>query len=80
MRGYDPFGNFKNMMGQFRQFMKNYKQYMTKQGIPEQYQNDPNMAIQYLMNSGKLSQADYNNLSDLSGKIQNQPGFNKYMQ
>ena len=73
----DPFGSMKNFMGQFRQFMNNPMQSMLQRiGIPDQYKNDPNGAIQYLMNSGKLSQQDYNRLNELANRIQNQPGFN----
>jgi hypothetical protein len=52
----DPFGSMQGFMGQFKGFMNNPAQYMMQHrlNIPQQYQNDPQGAIQYLMNSGQL--------------------------
>ena len=72
----DPFGSMQNMMGQFRQFMSNPQQYLSQRmGIPMEYCQNPNTAIQYLMNQGKISQQDYNSLNDIAGKIKNRPDF-----
>lgn len=80
MRGFDPFGSMQNMMSQFRGFMQNPAQIMTqKMGIPEQFANDPNGAIQYLVSNGKISQEQYNDLQGLAGQIQNNPMFQKMM-
>lgn len=58
----DPFGSKKNMMEQYGSFQQNPIQFMAQRGlnIPQQYAADPDGAIQYLMNSGKLTQQQYN--------------------
>ena len=66
----DPFGSRKNMDAQYGQFQQNPMQFLAQRGlnIPQQYQNDPNQAIQYLMSSGKLTQQQYNWASQLAAK------------
>lgn len=62
MRRTDPFGSRQNMMEQYGSFQQNPIQFMAQRGlnIPQQYAGDPDAAIQYLMNSGKLTQQQYN--------------------
>lgn len=74
---FDPFGNMQNMMGQFKQFMGNPMGFMAqrKLNIPPQYMNDPNGAIQYLMNNGQMSQQQYNQLQQMARQIQQNPQF-----
>jgi hypothetical protein len=50
------------MNAQYGQFQQNPMQFLAQKGlnIPQQYQNDPNGAIQYLMNNGQLTQQQYN--------------------
>ena len=67
----DPFGSMQNMMMQYQQFMKNPVQYLMKQNIPQQYANNPQEAIQHLMNEGKLTQEQYNWASNISKQIMN---------
>ena len=64
----DPFGSRQAMEAQYGQFQQNPIQFMTQRGlnIPQQYQNDPNAALQYLMSSGKLTQRQYNWASQLA--------------
>lgn len=59
---FDPFGSRQGMMTQYGQFQQNPMAFLSQKGlnIPQQYQNDPNGAIQYLMNNGKLTQQQYN--------------------
>ncbi len=68
--------NMGNMMGMFRQFMSNPMQFMMsrKLNIPAQYVNDPGGAIQHLMNSGQMSQQQYNQLSQMARQMQGQAG------
>lgn len=49
------------MFEQLGAFFKNPRGFLAAKslGIPIQYANDPNQAINYLMNSGKLSQDQY---------------------
>lgn len=58
----DPFGSRQTMMQQYGSFQQNPMQFMAQRGlnIPQQYAADPDGAIQYLMNSGKLTQQQYN--------------------
>lgn len=62
MRRTDPFGSRQKMMEQYGQFQQNPMQYLAQRNlnIPQQYANDPDGALQYLMNSGKLTQQQYN--------------------
>lgn len=78
---FDPFGSMQNMMGQFQQFMGNPMQFMMqrKLNIPQEFQNDPNGAIQYLMNSGQLSQEQFNWANNMAQRIQNNPMFQNMM-
>ena len=47
-----------NPLNEFQSFMSNPIQFMAqrKLNIPQQYLNDPNGAIQYLMNTGRIPQ------------------------
>lgn len=69
----NPFMNMKNLMGMFQQFRENPMQFMMKNrlNIPQQYANDPDKAIQYLMDSGTMTQQQYNQIQQMVGQIQN---------
>lgn len=69
-----------NLFNSFQQFMHNPMQYMiqSKLNIPQQYMNDPNQAIQYLMNTGKLTQDQYNWAVKQSRNLQNNPQFHDF--
>ena len=75
----DPFGNIQNFIGQFRQFMSNPAQMMmqNKLNIPQEYMKNPNDAIQYLMDTGKLTQDQYNQASRTANMIK--PFFKQSM-
>ena len=55
--------NINGLMGQFNGFMSNPMAYMLqhKLNIPQQYMNNPQQAIQYLMNTGRVNQQMYDN-------------------
>lgn len=74
---FDPFGSMNAMLGQFRGFMSNPMQFLVqnKLNIPQQYMNDPNQTIQYLMNTGQLSQQQYDWAVKEAQKIQSNPQF-----
>ena len=76
----DPFGSMQNMAGQFQQFMSNPMGFISsrKLNIPQQYLNNPDETIQYLMNTGKLSQAQYNEINTLAKQIQKNPMYKQY--
>lgn len=76
---FDPFGSMQNMLGQFKNFMSNPTQYVMNMGIPQEYMNNPSEAIQYLMNTGKLTQEQYNKLNSTARQIQNNPMFQNFI-
>lgn len=49
---------------QFNMFMSNPFQFLLQRkiNIPQEYANNPQGAIQYLMNTGKMSQQTFENL------------------
>lgn len=55
-----------NPMSQLSEmFMRSPYQFLSQRQnvqIPTQYQNDPKQAVQYLMNSGAMTQEGFNNL------------------
>lgn len=52
-----PFGNMANLMKQFQQFRASF-------------QGDPRQKVQELLNSGKMSQQQFNQLSQLAQQFQ----------
>lgn len=69
----DPFGSMQGFIQQFTGFMQNPAQMLgQKLGLQG---NDPSQMIQQLMNSGKMSQNDYNQLQNIAKQIQNNPMF-----
>lgn len=53
----NPFGNMQNLMGQLNQFRNNLN-------------CDPKQQVQELLNSGRMSQTQYNQLSQMATQIQ----------
>ena len=53
-----PFGNMQNLMQRLNQFKQSF-------------QGDPKQQVQQLLNSGKMSQNQYNQLSQMAIQIQN---------
>ena len=47
------------MLTQFKQFMQNPSALLSQMGIPQNMQNNPHAIIQHLMDTGRLSQAQY---------------------
>ena len=77
MAGFDPFGSMQGFINQFSGFMRNPVQAMmqSRLNIPQNLVNNPNNAIQYLMNNGQMSQGQYNQLQQMASKIQQNPQF-----
>jgi len=75
----DPFGSMQGFMNQFQGFMQNPNEMMQKLNLPQNALNDPQAAIQQLMNSGRMSQAQYNQLSQMAKQIQGNPMFMKFI-
>lgn len=53
-----PFGNMQQMISRLNQFRQSF-------------QGDPKQQVQQLLNSGKMSQDQYNQLSQMATQIQN---------
>ena len=53
-----PFGNMQEMMSKLNQFKQSF-------------QGDPKQQVQQLLNSGRMSQEQYNRLSQMATQIQN---------
>ncbi len=70
--------NVKALFNAYTQLMQNPNQFLQKMNIPVEYSNDPQGAIQYLMNNGKITQADYNNANNQLKQLQNNPLFKQF--
>jgi len=64
-----------NMFNQFMAFAKNPMSFITKMNVPQQYLNNPDSIIQYLMNTGQISQDQYNQIVKQAKELQNNPMF-----
>lgn len=62
------------MMNMFNQFKGNPMQTLSQFGVPQNMSN-PSEIIQHLMNSGKMSQQQFNQLQQMAGQLQNNPQF-----
>lgn len=71
----DPFGSLKNMIGQLQQFSGDRMQFMARRGlnIPQQFANDPQGAVQYLLDRGVINQQQYNWANNMARQIQGDP-------
>lgn len=58
-------------MQQFSAFQKNPLQFLLNKNIniPQDLQNDPKGAVQYLLNNGQMSQAQFNKLNDMASQM-----------
>lgn len=77
----DPFGSMQGMMNQFRGFIQNPMQFMVqkKLNIPQEMMSNPDTAIQYLLNTGKITQQEYDWAVQQAKQIQNNPDFAKFL-
>lgn len=77
----DPMSIMQNYIGQFRNFVQNPVQFMTsrKLNLPQNWMQDPNGAIQQMMNSGTMTQQQYNNLNQMAQNLMKQPQFQQMM-
>lgn len=77
----DPFGSMQGFMNQFRSMMQNPMQYMIqkKLNLPQNWMQNPQAAVQQLMNSGAMSQDQFNQLQQMATRIQQDPMFSQMM-
>ena len=67
--------DIKALFNAYTQLMQNPNQFLQKMNIPIEYANNPNGAIQYLMDNGKISQQQYNTANAQLKQMQNNPLF-----
>ena len=60
-----------NTTNPFNSFMQNPMQFLASRNlnIPTQYANDPHGAVQYLLNSGRMSQQQLNMLTQQAQRM-----------
>lgn len=71
-----------NFINQFRTFMQNPTQFLmqSRLGLTPEMLQDPQQAIQQLMNQGKITQDQYNWAVNQANQIKNNPQINQYFQ
>lgn len=67
--------NVKALFEAYTQLMQNPTQMLQKLNIPQEYASNPQGAIQYLMNNGKITQEQYNMANNQLKQLQNNPMF-----
>lgn len=63
---------FKNqLMTQFNQFKSNPMSFLLQRNvnIPQQYLNNPEEAVKYLMNNGQMTQEQYNQINQIAQSL-----------
>ena len=63
---------FKNqLMTQFNQFKSNPMSFLLQRNvnIPQQYLNNPEEAVKYLMNNGQMTQEQYNRINQIAQSL-----------
>lgn len=72
-----------NSMQAFMQFMQNPAAFFQQKGMqvpPQNALKSPQDMIQYMMNSGGISQQQYNNAAAQAKQLQNNPQFMQMIQ
>lgn len=64
-------------MFNFSQFIQNPMQYIIKSrlNIPQDFQGNANDMVQYLLNTGQLTQDQFNRVNKEAQRLQNNPQF-----
>ena len=70
--------NIQAFLQAYTRLKQNPNQVLASMDIPEQYRSNPNDAIQYLMNNGKVSQQMYNDANNKLKQLQNNPMFRQF--
>ena len=70
----NPMGNFFNMMQMFNQFRQNPIGALMGMGfnVPPHLQNNPEGTVNYLRNSGQMSEQQFNQFSQMAHQFQSQ--------
>ena len=69
--------NMAGLIGMIQQAAGNMPQMLARAGVPQNIQNDPNAIMQHLMNSGQLTQEQYNRLRDMAHMVENNPQYRR---
>ena len=70
MMNQQQMGN--NFMGNFQRFMQNPAGYLQ---LPQNVAKDPQAAIQHLMDTGKITQAQYNQAKRMADQMMSNPAI-----
>lgn len=68
----DPFGSMSSFLSQFRGFAANPMQFLAQRGIQGQ---NPAEIVQGLLNSGRMTQQQFNQYQRMAKQIQSNPMF-----
>lgn len=73
----DPFGSMGGFLSQFRGFMANPMKFFLQRrmNVPQTAMQNPQAAVQQLLNSGQMSQEQFNRLQQMARQIQKNPQF-----
>lgn len=73
----DPFGSMGGFLNQFRGFVQNPLQFFIQHrlNLAQDVMQNPQAAVQQLMNSGQMSQQQFNQLQAIARQIQSNPQF-----
>lgn len=77
---YNPmaaFANIDNLLTQFQSFKQNPVQFMLQRNIPQEVLQDPAGVAQQLLNSGRLTQAQFNQLQQVASQLRSNPAFSQ---
>lgn len=70
--------DIRSLFQAYTQLRQNPSQFLQKFNIPQEYLSNPQGAIQYLMNNGKISQEQFNNASSQLKQMQDNPMFKQF--
>lgn len=70
---FNLFGNLSNLMQKFNQFRQNPIGAIIGMGfnVPPHLQNNPQATVNYLRNSGQMSEEQFNQFSQMAQQFQN---------
>jgi len=73
----DPFGSMNGFLSQFRGFMQNPLQFLMQRrlNLSQEALQNPQQAVQQLLNNGQMTQAQFNQLQNMAKQIQSNPQF-----
>lgn len=69
--------NIQALFKAYSQLVQNPNQFLQQLNIPSEYANNPQGAIQYLMNNGKITQDQFNAANNQLKQLQNNPMFSQ---